>query len=205
MSPQAPTSLLFFDFETTGLPGPRVPVYPVQLAWILNDATGVTRESGDFLIQPEGWEIPESATKVHGITTDIAREFGHPLSTVLDLFSAASTRAGRLVAHNVNFDRQILLDCYARAGRQDDFHRTAHAAVFCTMRAAATMCGIRSGRIGLSAAFARFIGSRLEGAHNAAADTRACLQLFYALTARTTKLITAPEPAPTPSDPSTVE
>ncbi len=71
---------LIFDTETTGLPKrdnapisevdnwPRV----VQIAWQMHDETGDLLEHHNVLIKPDGFEIPYSAEKVHGISTEKA-------------------------------------------------------------------------------------------------------------------------------------
>ena len=75
---------LFFDTETTGLPKRwNAPVtdlenWPrlVQLAWIMYDDRGNMLESRDVIVKPEGFTIPPEASRVHGITTLVAREKG---------------------------------------------------------------------------------------------------------------------------------
>ena len=64
---------LFFDTETTGLPKNwRAPVadlnnWPrlVQLAYLYCDGDGNTLLSGDYIIKPDGFLIPESASIIH--------------------------------------------------------------------------------------------------------------------------------------------
>ena len=72
---------IIFDTETTGLPKrdnapvnevdnwPRV----VQIAWQVHDGSGDLTEHHNVLIQPDGYEIPYSAEKVHGISTEKAK------------------------------------------------------------------------------------------------------------------------------------
>ena len=81
---------LIYDTETTGLPRnfeapvtdlenwPRV----VQLAWQLHDITGKLVESGDYLIKPDNFTIPYNASKVHGISTELALEQGENLRQI---------------------------------------------------------------------------------------------------------------------------
>ena len=69
---------LIFDTETTGLPKkdqapisdvdnwPRV----VQIAWQFHDESGKLLENHNLLIKPDGFEIPYSAEKVHGISNN---------------------------------------------------------------------------------------------------------------------------------------
>ena len=75
---------LIFDTETTGLPKRwNAPItdtdnWPraIQIAWQLHDAMGNCLEHQDYLIKPEGFNIPYDAEKIHGISTELAQEKG---------------------------------------------------------------------------------------------------------------------------------
>ena len=107
---------LVFDTETTGLPQrwnapiedvdnwPRV----VQLAWQLHAADGSLMEAKEFLVRPEGFNIPFGAQKVHGISTALAQAQGHPMSEVLDAFEQALAQTRYMIGHNLRFDLQVL-------------------------------------------------------------------------------------------------
>jgi len=107
---------LFFDTETTGLPGnwkapmtdlnnwPRL----VQLAYLLFDNHGNKISSGDHIIKPDGFTIPNEASKIHGISTERANNDGIDLLTVLKDFQSLINQAEYLVAHNMNFDEKIV-------------------------------------------------------------------------------------------------
>ena len=83
---------LIFDTETTGLPKrwdapitdtdnwPRC----IQIAWQLHDEMGNCIEHQDYLVQPEGFNIPYDAEKIHGISTELAQQQGIPLVEVLE-------------------------------------------------------------------------------------------------------------------------
>ena len=81
---------LFFDTETTGVPSNyQAPytaknVWPrmVQLAWILTDLDGRILRQSTTIIKPQGYQIPEGATAVHGITTEQAEREGRDLNEV---------------------------------------------------------------------------------------------------------------------------
>jgi DNA polymerase-3 subunit alpha len=75
---------IIFDTETTGLPKswnapitdtdnwPRV----VQLAWQLHDEMGRLIEAKDYLIDPDGFDIPYDSEQIHGISTALAATLG---------------------------------------------------------------------------------------------------------------------------------
>jgi len=92
---------LIFDTETTGLPRDKnAPItdfdnWPraVQLAWQLLDNNGLLLESGNRIIRPEGFTIPFNASRVHGITTELALRDGHKLEEVLADFQQVLNKA----------------------------------------------------------------------------------------------------------------
>ena len=85
---------LIFDTETTGLPQnwkapltdfdnwPRL----VQLAWQVHDDQGELVDVKNYIIKPEGFDIPFNASKIHGISTERALQEGMDLSEVLEIF-----------------------------------------------------------------------------------------------------------------------
>lgn len=107
---------LIFDTETTGLPHNKtapitdVDNWPrlVQLAWQLHDSKGALLARQNFLIKPDGFDIPYKAEQVHGISTKRATEEGHPLSQVLAVFIGDLARTELLVGHNIEFDINII-------------------------------------------------------------------------------------------------
>ena len=107
---------LIFDTETTGLPKrwdapitdtdnwPRA----VQIAWQLHDDMGNCIDHQDYLIQPDGFNIPYDAEKIHGISTQLATENGIPLLEALEYFNEALAKANFVVGQNVSFDINII-------------------------------------------------------------------------------------------------
>ena len=107
---------LIFDTETTGLPKSYVaPIsntdnWPrcVQIAWQLHNEFGEIVEHQDYLIQPEGFNVPYDAEKIHGISTELAQAQGFLLSEVLEKFNIALSKAKFIVGHNLGFDINIM-------------------------------------------------------------------------------------------------
>lgn len=102
--------VLFLDTETTGIPDRAAKWdsdymdYPhvVQIAWL----HGCKAEN--HIIRPDGWEIPEDAQAVHGITTEYALEHGEPFAAVVDMLIADCHEAGLICGHNIHFDTGII-------------------------------------------------------------------------------------------------
>jgi DNA polymerase III epsilon subunit-like protein len=118
--------ILFFDTETTGLPKDRNlnallsrGNWPdlVSISWMLFDCcssssgpTLVRKET--HIIKPQGWNIPAEAAGIHGITDEIAHERGVPLREVLLKFKQDMEGCAHIIAHNMEFDRNVLQAAY---------------------------------------------------------------------------------------------
>ena len=185
---------LFFDTETTGLPKSwKAPVtdlgnwpYIVQIAWAIFDNTGKQLAFCDHMIKPEGFVIPESATAIHGISTERALKAGRPVAEVLKEFSLAVQRAGRLVAHNLDFDEKMVRVELLRQGMPDV---TREIKKICTMKGSAGYCKI-PGPYGdkwpkLSELHIKLFEVDFEDQHNAASDVLCCAKCFFELRRRT--------------------
>ncbi len=180
----------FFDTETTGLPrNPRASVsdlmsWPrvVQLAWLLVDEQGNDIHSAEYLIKPDGYVIPSSASRIHGITTDIALQNGVELLPVLTSLVPVIQQSKVLVAHNLEFDEKILGAEFLRAKLANPLTAKSRQ---CTMKASTDYCGI-PGRYGfkwpnLQELYMRLFNETIENAHQALADVRACARCYFEL------------------------
>jgi len=182
---------LFFDTETTGLPlNWRAPItdldnWPrmVQIAWILCDEQGSRLESNDFIIKPEGFVIPDSATSVHGISTEKAINEGEDLKKILILFNDLIKQADYIVAHNISFDEKIIGAEFLRKGILSDFETKPR---LCTMQASTNYCALPSSSSGykwpkLSELHIKLFGRDFDDAHDASADINATEKCFWEL------------------------
>jgi len=112
-----PHKLLFIKTETTGLPKTRdecntenYDKFPRLLA--IYYRTGyfdkkqrkvIIEESKNILIKPK-FKIPAIATKINGITQDIAKEHGYSIKKVLKKIRELITSAVYIIGHNILFD-----------------------------------------------------------------------------------------------------
>ncbi len=186
---------LFFDTETTGIPrdhdapASEVDNWPrlVQIAWSLTDETGKELRSQAFIIRPDGFVIPASATRVHGITTATARRLGVEIGRALTAFSKDLSAAEVLVAHNVQFDERVVGSEFYRSGRKKN--PLAAKTFYCTMRSSTSFCRIPGGPRGykwpkLQELHEALFGVEFDSAHDAVADVRACAKCFFELKRR---------------------
>ena len=180
---------MFFDTETIGLPAdykapssdlenwPRA----IQIAWVVADEDGNVIKSQSRVIKPDGFEIPEAATEIHGITTEMALAEGVSLHDVVQEF--IDDLQGKMpVAHNISFDRRILGAELIRCGFDDVIGETKGV---CTMTSSVGYCKLPSRRgykwPTLSELHHKLFGETFEGAHDALVDVRACARCFFEL------------------------
>lgn len=181
---------LIFDTETTGLPKnfnaplsdsenwPRM----VQIAWQLHDDEGNLIENQDYIIKPEGYDIPFNAARIHGITTKIANEEGRDLQEVLEEFSEVLERVRVVSGHNVEFDYNIVGAEFFRKSLKDNLQEKPKAD---TMILGTDFCQLGGGRGGrfkppkLEELYEKLYGHKFDEAHNAAADVNATAQVFF--------------------------
>jgi DNA polymerase-3 subunit alpha len=183
---------LIFDTETTGLPkrwdAPITDVdnWPrcIQIAWQLHDDMGNCIHQ-DYLVQPDGFNIPYDAEKIHGISTELAQEQGIPLSQVLEKFNDALSKTKFVVGQNVTFDLNIM---GAEFVREDVANQLQELPVLdtCTEHTA-TLCQIPGGRYGkfklptLTELHQFLFNTPFSEAHNATADVEATTRCFFEL------------------------
>ncbi|MCK8479298.1 DNA polymerase III subunit alpha [Psychroserpens algicola] len=184
---------LIFDTETTGLPkrwdAPITDVdnWPrcIQIAWQLHDAMGHCIDHQDYLVQPEGFNIPYDAEKIHGISTELAQEQGVPLQEVLEKFNDALSKTKFVVGQNVTFDLNIM---GAEFVREDIANQLQELPVLdtCTEHTA-ELCQIPGGRGGkfklptLTELHQHLFNIPFAEAHNATADVEATTRCFFEL------------------------
>ncbi len=179
---------LIFDTETTGLINYKAPKIHecqprcVQLGAILSDDNGAVRGEINLLIKPDGWVIPKEASDVHGITNELCEKFGVPIVIALNVFNRFARVADLMVAHNFDYDDQILRNEFARIDKPNDFVTKTS---FCTMKASTNIVGIKGPRGNkwpkLQETHKFFFNEEFEGAHDAMADVRACKRVFFHL------------------------
>jgi DNA polymerase III subunit alpha len=184
---------LIFDTETTGLPRNwSAPIsdtdnWPrcVQIAWQLHDEMGKLIEHQDYLIKPEGFNIPFDAERIHGISTELAQHEGHSLKEVLEKFNIALSKAKFIVGQNLGFDINIMGCEFYRLGI-DSVMSQMPVLDTCT-EVTAELLKLPGGRGGkfklptLTELHEYLFGEKFEEAHNATADVEATTRCFLEL------------------------
>ncbi len=183
---------LIFDTETTGLPlrndappedlenWPRL----VQLAWQLHDSEGKLGAAKSYLILPEGFTIPYSAEKIHGISTERALNEGRPLPEVLQEFALDVEQSRLLIGHNIDFDVNIVAAEFIRTGILNQFLEKPK---LCTKIESTDFCALPGGKGGrfkwpnLSELHRKLFDEDFSDAHNASGDVIATARCFLEL------------------------
>jgi DNA polymerase-3 subunit alpha len=184
---------IIFDTETTGLPKrwdapitdtdnwPRC----IQIAWQLHDDMGNIIEHQDYLIKPDGFNIPYDSEKIHGISTELATEQGVPLQDVLIKFNEALAKAKFVVGQNIGFDINIMGCEFYRYGVESPMAKMPVLDT-CT-EVTADLLKLPGGRGGryklpnLTELHSYLFGVPFAEAHNATADVEATTRCFFEL------------------------
>ncbi len=183
---------LIYDTETTGLPKDyNAPItdadnWPrlVQLAWQLHAADGTLIEADNFLVKPDGFDIPFNSEQIHGISTKKALEEGIPLQEALDRFTEVLGKATIVAGHNIEFDINIMGAEYMRMG---DTAPIMDCRPLDTKDESTAYCAIPGGRGGqfkwpkLTELHIKLFDEVFQEAHNAAADVAATARCFLEL------------------------
>jgi len=184
---------LIFDTETTGLPKrwdapitdsdnwPRC----IQIAWQLHDDMGQLIEHQDYLVKPEGFNIPYDAERIHGISTELADADGITLAEVLEKFNIALGKAKFIVGQNLGFDVNIMGAEFYRMG-VDSPMASMPVLDTCT-EVTASLLKLPGGRGGkfklptLTELHSYLFNVPFAEAHNATADVEATTRCFLEL------------------------
>lgn len=181
---------LFFDTETTGTPKKyNAPVedtdnWPrlVQLGWILFGEDGQKLNECEFIISPEGFEIPEEVTRVRGITQEKALADGWPLLTVLAIFVEDLMKADVVIGHNVSFDVSIVGAEFVRMSVPNLLNAKSQV---CTMKSSTSYCQIPGGRPykwpKLNELYKKLFNEDMGAAHTALQDIQNTAKCYFEL------------------------
>ncbi|HEX7016287.1 MAG TPA: PHP domain-containing protein, partial [Cyclobacteriaceae bacterium] len=184
---------LIFDTETTGIPHNKTaPItdldnWPrlVQIAWQLHDNRGKLLARHNYIVRPDGFDIPYNAQQIHGISTKRALEEGMPVREVMDTLLSDVRRAQLLVGHNIEFDKNII---GAELIRLDlDPQHVLQVEALDTGVVSTTFCQL-SGGIGgklkmprLTELHEKLFGEAFSDAHDACYDVEATARCFFGL------------------------
>lgn len=192
---------LFFDTETTGIKTWQDPDFVpklVQLGCILQDLdTGRVLAELNLIANqyPMDPPIPQGAINVHGITNEMAANYGIDPKLIDLAFSELLKKADVVVAHNIDYDMDVIHDNMPLSKEVIKYKNT-----FCTMdgnlyivkaplsdkqKAYFSSKGKKPDAPykvpNLTETHVFYFNEPFVGAHDAMADIRACRDIFLAM------------------------
>ena len=182
--------VLVFDTETTGLPSdPSISAtyrqgnwpHIVSISWMLLE-NDIPISCKSYIVKPRDWIIPASSTAIHGITHEYAMEKGVDLEFVVNEF--IKDQYDLLVAHNLNFDENVLVNAIYWDLRRYNF-REFPPPKRCTMTIGRSICKIPSlnpkfyKSPKLSELYAHVFGNKpiMENLHSSMYDTEILVKI----------------------------
>lgn len=160
--------IIIFDTETTGLPKSRQSIvtntlewpHIVQFSYLIYDMDThhVDKISDSIIKLDKDIDIPEESSKIHGITKQKSDEYGIELKDVINLFMEDLQECELLVAHNMEFDMNMIIVELIRMNKyaelmnddesynlnNDNYEKIINIAKYCTMVETEKMCDIRA-------------------------------------------------------------
>jgi DNA polymerase III epsilon subunit-like protein len=92
-----------------------------------------------YIVEPaEGIEWDKQSESIHGISQERAKQEGTPLRTVLERFNQHMNLASVLIAHNLAFDRPVLMAEFRRLSIEPALPTIQ----YCTMDSTKSLCKI---------------------------------------------------------------
>lgn len=191
-------SILVFDVETTGLMQGYNPDYRdlrkfkncriVSICWNIYKSNGFLIRSRYHVIKPIGFSInnEDMATSINKITTEIA-DHGSTLIEVLDELSNDLATISTIVAHNLKFDKTVLLSELHRLTREDIIMKIQATDSYCTMINSTELCQLSGYKPGaykypkLQELHHKLFGYNFVGAHAANMDVNATADCYFRL------------------------
>lgn len=185
---------LFFDVETTGLPPRKANPQTfeqydscrvVSIAWVLRDEKTVYSQR--YAVTDPG--IPGDvvgAEFVHGISREVLDKYAKTSAAVMADFVEDVKRAGRIVAHNLDFDRSVLSAELFRMKREEDAQLLMTCNSLCTMKSTTNLVKIPTAYGSykwpkLEELHNFLFGELFENAHHAMCDVDALVACYYRL------------------------
>lgn len=191
------TRIVFLDTETTGLPKYRNAAalqapfnWPeiVSVAWLVYE-DGHLVSSSYGIIKPQGWMISKDSIKIHGITQEYAEKNGRNLGFMLRELSNDLDNATAVVAHNMEFDKNVLFNAYKWHLDTNPLHFWPGIEI-CTMAKSTDELKLPSKFPTsyrpykppslLELYEGTFPGKKFEGQHNSLKDTEALAEIYWA-------------------------
>jgi len=188
--------ILVFDTETTGLPEKNASILEVdkwphiiQLSYLIYDTINNKIETFyDFIINIHDNIISDESIKLHKITKEKSNNEGLCIRDVLNKFNSDIKNVDLLVAHNISFDKRIIMvECIRNNISQYFTRNKIKKPEYCTMKESINICKIeRISSIGnkyfkyptLTELYVYLFNNLPKVVHNSLADILICLRCY---------------------------
>tara|TARA_A100001015_G_scaffold311095_1_gene413661 strand:- start:1185 stop:1781 length:597 start_codon:yes stop_codon:yes gene_type:complete len=192
-------NVLILDTETTGLPYTKSfnNYFPyteldkydksriVSICWYIYE-NGILKKKFYNIIKPENFTIDNNsyACILNKITNEIANDKGVLINNVFNELLNDLKNINIIVAHNLNFDKNILLSELYRNKRDDIINLFLSKIMYCTMENGCNITKImfKNGNYKvpkLIELYKHFFNEEFDDAHNAEADVLACAKCYF--------------------------
>ena len=190
--------ILVFDTETSGLPTERnasirsTEKWPhiLQFSYILYDiqSSNILDLMNEYIKIADDVEISEKSIEIHEITRETCQNKGVSIDHALNRFNKAMANADLIVAHNLEFDKNLVLVESIRNNIEQQFTvdgQEKHE--YCTMKNNIDRCKIeRISKTGkpyykyptLSELYQHLFHITPNATHNSIVDVLICLRIF---------------------------
>ena len=191
----------FIDTETTGLPiNDNLPYteldnwpHLVQVALIIEDDNYGILAKRNMILKPDGYSIPESSARIHGISNAQAVKEGEDRKQVIGFLDQVLGNSNIIIGHNVSFDLNVVKAEIIRVkGVENALFTKKNHNVVDTMKMGMNICKIPNlsfhTRMSqpykyptLDELYYNLFNKHFDNQHNAMSDIQATYDCYYEL------------------------
>lgn len=191
----------FIDTETTGLPiNNNLPYtesdnwpHLVQVALIIEDDNYGVLAKRNMILKPDGYSIPESSARIHGISNAQAVKEGEDRKQVIGFLDQVLGNSDIIIGHNVSFDLNVVKAEIIRVkGEENALFTKKNHNVVDTMKMGMNICKIPNlsfhSRMSqpykypkLDELYYKLFNKHFDNQHDAMADIQATHDCYYEL------------------------
>ncbi len=155
----------------------------VHISWIILDEELKLVEDYDCIIKPEGFSIDEKIAKLCHLDEEDVQQKSSELEAILDQFDQSIQSVDYAIAHNLNFNQNVLAAEYIRKNRQPQHFQVES---LCLMQESTYFCKLPNKRGGykwpsLQELYALLFNQKYAPSNNARADVIAATRAFKKL------------------------
>ncbi|MDB0040622.1 exonuclease domain-containing protein [Algibacter sp.] len=200
---------IVFDTETNGLPHDwntapdNSENWPnlIQIGWYIFGENANFISKSQYLIEPNGFTIKPKVTELTGITQNEARQKGVRLKEALALFKLALDECDYVVAHNLEFDSNVLISETLRMSidhidllphrvnvnkrmiiKVSDLNFDFRSNGICTMKESVSFCNLTKLKYPkLEELYVKLFNKEINAEHNALEDSKITALCFWEL------------------------